>query len=152
MSASIPSANGIKCFTPKLCDAPLFVTIAGEAEVAFGFFVVVLAAAVAFAFIELVVDIRIVTEVIVAIFDIDDVVFIFAIDVVLIFAIDVVLTFAMTLVHVRCVTGIVTVDVTVTVLTLCVLVRFVYILNVSGLKAYHRMRSSTVNHFERKKE
>ena len=143
MSASIPSANGIKCFTPKLCDAPLFVTIAGEAEVAFGIFMVVLAAAVAPAFIELVVDIWTVTEVVVAIFDIDDVVFIFAMDVVL--------TFAKALVHVRCVAGIVTVDVTVKVLTLCVFVRFVYILIPSELKAYHRMRSS-VNHFERNRE
>lgn len=104
----MPIANGIKCFMPKLCDAPLFVTIAGDDEVTFGFIMVELAVAVIFAFTELVVDIRMVTGV-VAIFDME---------VVFIFAMDVVLTFAMAVVHVRCVTGIVTVDVTVTVLTL----------------------------------
>jgi len=115
----MPIANGIKCFMPKLCDAPFFVTIAGDTEVVFGFFMVVLAVAVALVFIELVVDNRMMT-VLGAIFDMD-VVFIFVTDVVFIFVTDVVLTFAMAVVLVRCVTGIVTVDMTMTVLTLCVL-------------------------------
>jgi len=120
VSASIPRANGIKCFTPKLCDAPLFVIMAGEDEVTFGIFIVELAAAVAFAFIELVVDIRIVTEV-VDIFDMD-VVFI-------------VLAFAMAVVHDRGVIGIVTVDVTVTVLALYVSMRFTCVSNLSDWKS-----------------
>jgi hypothetical protein len=135
VSASIPSANGIKCFTPKLCDAPLFVTMAGDTEVAFGIFMVELAEAAALAFIELVVDIRTVTEV-VFIFAMDvvfifamDVVVIFAMDVVFIFVIDVVLALAMPVMHDRGVIGIVTVDVTVTVLTFCVSMRFTCVSN-----------------------
>jgi hypothetical protein len=149
VSASIPSANGIKYFTPKLCDAPLFVTMAGETEVAFGIFIVELAEAIALAFIELVVDIHTVTEV-VFIFDMD-VVFIFAMDVVFILLMDVVLAFAMPVMHDRGMIGIVTVDVTVTVLTFCVSMRFTCVSNLSDWQAYHRYRSS-VNHFERMKE
>jgi len=86
-----------------------------------------LARVVALAFIELVVDFRTVTEVI-FIFGMD-VVVIFAMDVEFIFAMDVVLAFAMPVMHDRGVIDIVTVDVTVTVLTFYVSMRFTCVSN-----------------------
>ena len=126
---------------PKLSDAPLFVTIAGIDEVAFGALTVMLPVAVELTLvviigiIELVVDFVTIT-----------VVEFILVDVILVFAIvDVMLTFAMAVVH-----GTVTVDVTVIVGALCVCEICVHS-NGIGLQTYHRT-SHRVIHFERKNE